>query len=173
MIFLRHPVTAAAPGLCYGRLDVEVSEAGGRQIQEALEKLPQQTAIVSSPARRCTLLASAIASRDGVSVIQDLRLQEMDFGEWEGGAWNVLPRNQTDHWAEDPWDRAPPGGETFAEMFDRVADALASVPQDALIVTHAGVIRAARMILGGATFDEVFSEAVPYCTPIQIIEQPV
>lgn len=66
MMFLRHPVTAAAPGLCYGRLDVEVSEAGGRQIREVLEKLPRQTAIVSSPARRCTTLALAIASRDSI-----------------------------------------------------------------------------------------------------------
>lgn len=173
MMFLRHPVTAAATGLCYGRLDVEVSEAGGRQIAEVLEKLPRQSAIVSSPAGRCTTLASAIASRDGLSVIQDLRLQEMNFGEWEGCAWSMLPRDQTDHWAEDPWDRAPPGGETFSEMFDRVTDALAAAPPEALIVTHAGVIRAARMILGGASFDAVFSEAVPYCAPIQIIEMPL
>ena len=55
----------------------------------------------------------------------------------------------------------------------RVADGLAAAPKNALIVTHAGVIRAARMILGGASFDAVFSEAVPYCTPIQIIEQPL
>jgi alpha-ribazole phosphatase len=171
MIFVRHPVTAAAPGLCYGRLDVEVSEVGGRQIVELLEVLPQQRAIVSSPAIRCATLASAIAERDRLSVIQDLRLQEMDFGAWEGCAWDVLPRDQTDHWAADPWDRAPPGGETFSAMFDRVAEALATAPPDALVVTHAGVIRAARMILGGASFDQVFSEAVPYCTPITIIEE--
>lgn len=166
MIFVRHPVTAAAQGLCYGRLDVELSEAAGAQIAALLDTLPAQSAILSSPARRCATLASAIASRDGASLMQDPRLQEMNFGAWEGCGWATLPREQTDFWAEDPWNRAPPGGETFSEMFDRVADALVLAPPDALIVTHAGVIRAARMILDDASFDTVFAEPVPFCEQI-------
>ncbi len=50
----------------------------------------------------------------------------------------------------------------------RVAEALAETPQGAVVVTHAGPIRAARMILTGAGFAQVFAEPVPHCTPIRM-----
>lgn len=168
MIFLRHPRTVAAPGTCYGRLDLDCGPGVGEAIAALLETLPAATSVLSSPARRCRLLADRIGARDGVPVIADSRLHELDFGAWEGSAWAAIDRAESDRWAADPFTVAPPGGETFAALHARVAAALAEAPEGAVVVTHAGVIRAARMILTGVSFDAVFAEAVPYCAPIRL-----
>lgn len=168
MIFLRHPPAEAVPGICYGRLDLDCAPGAGARIAALLAVLPPVSAIRASPARRCRALAEAIAGRDGLAVVTDERLAELDFGAWEGRFWAEIPRAESDPWAADPERLAPPGGETFAALRARVAAALADAPAGAAIVTHAGVIRAARMILTAASFAEVFAAPVPHCTPIRL-----
>jgi alpha-ribazole phosphatase len=168
MIFLRHPATAVAPGICYGRLDVPPGPGAPAEIARALALLPRVPAVISSPACRCRVLAEPIAARDGVALTIDPRLQELDFGRWEGLAWDATERAESDLWAANPQGTAPPGGETFAALIARVTAALAEAPADAAIVTHAGVIRAARMILAGESFAAVFAAPVPHCEPIRI-----
>lgn len=66
----------------------------------------------------------------------------MNFGEWEGRPWHEIPRHQLDAWADDVMGYAPPGGESPAAVQRRALDFVAglNVPE-AVIVTHAGVIR--------------------------------
>ena len=168
MIFVRHPAAAAAPGTCYGRLDLDCGPGAEEAVVALLTALPPASAVLSSPARRCRLLADRIAARDGVDVVADVRLHELDFGDWEGLPWSAIDRAESDRWAAAPMTVAPPGGETFAAMQARVAAALADAPEGAVVVTHAGVIRAARMILEGASFEAVFAQPVPYCTPLRL-----
>lgn len=168
MIFLRHPAAAAAPGTCYGRLDLDCGPESEAEIAGALAALPPARAVHASPASRCRVLAGRIAARDGLDVIVDERLHELDFGAWEGRPWSAIDRAESDLWAADPMTVAPPGGETFAALTARVAEALAGMRQGAVVVTHAGVIRAARMILTGAGFAEVFATPVPHCQPIRL-----
>ena len=168
MILLRHPAAAVAPGTCYGRLDLAPGPEAAAEIARALALLPPVAALRTGPARRCRALASRIAARDGVAEIVDDRLQELDFGAWEGRGWDAIDRAESDPWAADPWTVAPPGGETFAQLSARVAAALADAPPGAAIVTHAGVIRAARMILAGESFAAVFAAPVPHCMPIRL-----
>lgn len=168
MIFLRHPPVQVAPGTCYGRLDLACGPGAGGEIAALLRILPPATAVRSSPARRCMALAGAIAARDGLAPLAEPRLHELDFGAWEGRPWSAIDRAESDAWAADPMRVAPPGGETFAALLDRVAAALAETPPGAVVVTHAGVIRAARVLLAGAAFAEVFAEPVPHCTPLRI-----
>jgi len=72
----------------------------------------------------------------------DERLAEMNFGDWEGQAWDDIPRTQLDAWAADVAGYAPPGGESPLSLQRRALDFVAdlNVPE-AVIVTHAGVIR--------------------------------
>ncbi|MEL6337920.1 MAG: histidine phosphatase family protein [Pseudomonadota bacterium] len=167
IILLRHPRVAAS-GLCYGRSDVPLAESAPSEIAEALAAAPPLTAVWRSPARRTESLAGALAARDKIAIRIDPRLAELDFGTWEGMAWEAIPRPELDHWAEDPLQRAPPGGEAFVTMLERVASALSAVPAGAAVVSHAGVIRAARMILDGASFEAVFAAPVPYATPLML-----
>ena len=173
MIFLRHPKPVAEAGVCYGRTDLEIGPEGEAQIAEALALMPRVTRVVASPARRCRGLALAVAERDGVPLSFDARLWEMDFGAWEGRRWAEIPVEESDPWTADPWNVAPPGGETFTMMRERVAAALAGLGEGTAVVCHAGPIRMAWMILAGASFAEACAEPVPYATPIRLAREPV
>lgn len=168
MIFLRHPKPKVAPGTCYGRLDVGLTESAAAEIASAIRRLPPLKTVVTSPAQRCTRLAEAAARFLNARLSADARLWELDFGAWEGLAWQRINRAESDPWSADPWNISPPGGETFNALHQRVADALADLPDNALVVTHAGVIRAARMILLGESFAEVFARKIAYAEPIRL-----
>lgn len=173
MILLRHPAPDIPPGLCYGRLDLAPGAGAGAAIARALAATPPVSRVVASPARRCRGLAEALAARDGAALLLDERLWELDFGTWEGRRWEQIPRAESDPWALDPWNRAPLGGETFAALHARVAAVLAEAGPGSALVTHAGPIRAARMILTGAGFAAVFAEPVPHAVPIRLAPEVV
>jgi alpha-ribazole phosphatase len=167
LVLLRHPRVEAA-GLCYGRADPPLAASASAEIEAALAATPPLRAVVSSPSPRAMTLAGALAARDGLAVRPDPRLLELDFGAWEMRAWAAIDRAESDPWAEDPDRRAPPGGETFASLRARVADALAEIADGAAVVAHAGPIRAARMAADGVTLAAAFAEAVPYATPLSL-----
>jgi alpha-ribazole phosphatase len=170
VILLRHPRPLVEAGICYGRLDLEVGPDAPAEIAAGVAATPGITHVIASPARRCRALAEAVAARHGASLSFDARLWEMNFGDWEGVFWAEIDRNLSDPWSEDPVNRAPPGGETFGDVIARVGAVLATLPEGAAIVAHAGPIRAARMIIERRSFDDVVAEAVPYATPIDLRE---
>ena len=104
--------------------------------------------VVTSPARRCRLLADAISP----APIIEARLQELDFGTWEGVAWEAVPRAALDAWAADPLGFAPPGGETGAALIERVQRAVAALidaGEDCIVITHGGPLRLMPALLRG------------------------
>ncbi|MEM7499202.1 MAG: histidine phosphatase family protein [Pseudomonadota bacterium] len=172
LVLLRHPRPAVAPGICYGRLDLglDLGLGGGAadEIERALRATPRSRFVVTSPALRTRALAEALAARDGRVPAEDARLLELDFGRWEGQPWSRIDRAESDPWAADPLNLAPPGGERFRDLLARVGAALSDYPPGSVIVTHAGPIRAARMIAEGMSFDAVFAAPVPFATPIAV-----
>lgn len=173
-VFLRHPPLPQMQGLCYGRRDVllepqifDDAAAGLRAMPDAgdLSRLP----ILSSPAQRCIGLARAwaSASRAVREVAIDPRLLEMNFGHWEGRPWSTLPRADLDRWADDVAGFRPPGGECFDDLVRRVAAAMAALHAPHLIVTHAGVIRAAAHLLRAKPIAQAASMNVPHLQPIR------
>lgn len=168
MIFIRHPVTDAPEGFCYGRTDVGLGPDAADQIAAALRTVPPVAAIVASPARRCRELAERIAQRDGVPIRHDDRLWEHDFGDWEGRFWSEIPRAQSEAWMQDLWNNASPGGERYRDVVARVGQAIEGVQENELIVCHAGVIRAAQIVLERRSFDEVFATKIPFAEPIHV-----
>lgn len=143
---VRHATPLVAPGLCYGRLDVHADAQATQQAALALARaLPTRARLRHSPLRRCTQLADAVlALRPDLRSQADARLQEMDFGAWEGVPWDGVPRAELDAWARDLHGYAPGGGESLAAMLARVQSALQeSEPADAdqVWISHAGVAR--------------------------------
>ena len=134
---IRHPKPCIEPGICYGQLDIsaENSAAVAGQLKR---QLPDYLPLWSSPLRRCRELAACLH----IQPLFDERLAEMNFGVWEGQAWDDIPRTQLDAWAADVAGYAPPGGESPLSLQRRALDFVAdlNVPE-AVIVTHAGVIR--------------------------------
>jgi alpha-ribazole phosphatase len=94
----------------------------------------------SSPSRRCR----EVAERIRLPVRIDPRLQELDFGAWEGCAWDDLPREALDRWAADPVGFAPPGGESGADLIARVSSFAADLVAgdgDCIVVSHGGPLK--------------------------------
>ena len=134
---IRHPKPVVESGICYGRLDLEAENAA--TVAERLRaELPPGLPVWSSPLRRCRTLAEYLHPAPQV----DERLVEMDFGRWEGLRWDAVPRAELDAWAADIAGYAPPGGESPRALQGRALDFVASLTvPEAVIVTHAGVIR--------------------------------
>ncbi len=153
---LRHAPVEAEAGLCYGATDLACAAAATEAAAAAIAPLlPAGIAIHASPLRRCAALAQAIgAQRPGLPPAEaDPRLAEMDFGAWEGRAWNAIARSEFDAWMADFADgRAGVHGESTRMFMARVGaawDDWRAWRRDALWVTHAGVMRAAALLQRG------------------------
>jgi len=174
VVVVRHaPVREV--GVCYGRYDVEVSsssDAAGVAILTALGAEAPVMAVWSSPSLRCRLPAAVVSQRIGVSHRIDERLSEMSFGEWEGRRWQEI--EETDGGRLSAWmtswqTGSPPGGETVAELTARVHAWYAALKQVEgryhLVVAHAGVMRALRVITGACDWAEAMARPVTTLTP--------
>lgn len=168
MIFYRHPTTDAPPGLCYGRWNVALAPGAAAEIAAACAAPPAFDYIVASPAWRARDLAEALATATGRRLEFDERLLDMNFGRWEGEFWADIDRAESGPWAQDPWNIAPPSGESFSMVHSRVGAALLEAPPGGCFVTHAGPIRAALMIQRGLGFAAAFAGKVAFATPIDL-----
>lgn len=142
---LRHTKPDIADGICYGRTDLELASSFQSEAENVASSLPVFDHIVTSPLRRCRLLAEHLGKTLNSEVTIDERVIEMDFGDWEAVAWNDIPRAQLDEWADDFYHACPHGGETVAALKARVDTAVADISaldRKTLIVTHAGVMKA-------------------------------
>ncbi|MGQ2978888.1 MAG: histidine phosphatase family protein [Polaromonas sp.] len=151
---VRHAPVLLAPGSCYGALDVPADDAETRASAQALaDVLPQGLRIITSPLQRCEQLAQALHGlRPDLTLAVDKRLQEMNFGNWEGRRWDAIARSEFDAWTADFAGHLVGGhGESVRAVMDRVGQAFDSLPRDAdaVWVTHAGIIRAALLLAQG------------------------
>ena len=143
---VRHTRPQVADGTCYGRTDLDVADGFEVAADQIIATLPAAAKIVTSPLQRCAKLAARISTAFGQTVTVDERFMEMDFGQWENRAWRDIPRAELDAWASDFYHARPHGGESVAMLDARVKAALSDLstaPHPTLIVTHAGVVRAA------------------------------
>jgi alpha-ribazole phosphatase len=153
---VRHAQVLAPPGTCYGALDLPADPDATRDCAAALaQTLPAGARVSTSPLQRCEQLAQAlIGLRPDLTVKTDARLQEMNFGAWEGRPWATISQTQFDAWTADFAGHAVGGhGDTVASVMARVGlafDELAASQQaHAVWITHAGIIRAAQLIASG------------------------
>lgn len=143
---VRHAAPLIGPGICYGRLDVEADGAATQSSARALASvLPRGLPVRVSGLRRARQLAQALlALREDLQPIRDERLNEMDFGAWEGVPWQDIPKAAIDAWTRDFAQYRAGGGESVSDVLRRVARALADTVThgQAVWITHAGVMRA-------------------------------
>ena len=170
---VRHAQPLVDAGVCYGRLDVAADVAATRASAHAVANaLPLHTTLRVSPLQRCDQLALAVCVlRPDLTSKTDTRLAEMNFGSWEGQRWDALGAHALDGWIRDFAHHAPGGGESVSRLMQRVAqafDASCATGQDSAWITHAGVIRATRLLLAGQRqvhhAHEWPQEAVPFGT---------
>ena len=142
---IRHTQTATDPGLCYGQSDIALADSFDNETDSLHDKLPEfndDCKVYSSPLTRCLKLAETFSD----TVTADARLQELDFGDWEGKRFDDIDADVLQHWTNNFVTAAPPNGENFEDLYRRAGDfwqdLLATGAEQVLVVTHAGVIRA-------------------------------
>jgi alpha-ribazole phosphatase len=163
LYLIRHPQPSGVRGLCYGRRDVGIEPESLAAAVSSVRRLGGAmlgARIFSSPASRCLLLARELAAPREPTL--DDALREMDFGAWEGLDWDAVPRDELDAWAADVWNYSPGGAESaamVAQRWQRWRRGWARESGDAVVVTHAGVIRVA-LLCSGQLSPSAFSRAV-------------
>ncbi len=161
---VRHPRVSIASGICYGQSDVPLSERFEEEAAAILKKLSgiEFERVYCSPLSRCARLAEKISSR----TLFDDRLMELNFGDWEGQPWNtIFESEEGKKWFDDYLTRRCPNGESYNDMLARVRQFIAGLPDirgNLLIVTHAGVVRAFRVILENRSVEKVFEKSIAY-----------
>jgi len=155
LVLIRHGETAANRALRYiGARDDALTDTGraqAQQLAEALAVLPV-AAVYTSPRSRARDTARPIAQRFGFDAVVADELRETAYGEWEGlSRSEVLERSSAWQRLLPAWEAdatiAPPGGESIADMTERVvayAEQLAArhAQQTIVIVSHVGPVKA-------------------------------
>ena len=143
IFLIRHTTPDVPPGVCYGQSDVPLASSFADECALLRSKLPTPwDRVYSSPLSRCRRLAEQLCSQP----TEDNRLMELNFGNWEGQAWNEIDLVALNSWMDDFVNVACPGGESYREMAGRVGAFWKALidedHQSVAVVAHAGPIRA-------------------------------
>ncbi|MBT8409220.1 MAG: histidine phosphatase family protein [Alphaproteobacteria bacterium] len=157
---IRH-APVLSDGCAYGRRDLDADLSDASSIDRLRGLVGDPGRLVASPARRCCQTAEALWP--GQNLQTDAGLWEQDLGDWEGRPYCEIPDL-------GPIDRdalsahAPPGGESFAQVAERVAKTLPALltgARDVTLVAHAGTVRAALGYALGAISPALAFEVAP------------
>lgn len=148
--FIRHGKPSGTSTYRGHGIDDPLSDAGWAQMWDALNSFSSWDQIISSPLKRCSHFAEALAEKHQMPVVIDDRFKEVGFGDWEGRTREEIKANTPEAYEafyQDPVKNRPPGAEPLGDFFRRVAegyDAAANkfAGRHILVVAHAGVIRA-------------------------------
>ncbi len=167
LIFLRHGETAYnAENRLQGQLDIPLNARGreqarsvgrtlGVRIGAEIEQLEAAGAFIASPLARARETMEIVRDAIGLPPHRyrlDAALKEISFGVWEGLTWPEIEARDPKGVAarrKDKWSFAPPDGESYAMLAERLRPWLDELTGDAFVVSHGGVARALMALVAG------------------------
>jgi broad specificity phosphatase PhoE len=164
LYYVRHGETDFnRQGRLQGRRDTVLNAHGRRQAAECGillrglfardHRRPQDFKYIASPLKRTRKTMEILRATLGLQPHDyevDARLIEIAYGEWEGlTLQEIETRNASVLGARerDKWDFAPPGGESYRELADRIGKWYSSLTADSVVAAHGGGVRALMAIL--------------------------
>lgn len=162
---VRHGETSASQaGVLDGRPGAGLTARGREQVEAAARRLASVAevpiGVLCSPLPRAQESAAIVrAVLGGQAEVLD-GLADCDFGGWAGSTYaDLAAAGDLERWLADP-DVRPPGGESLAELADRVRATLevilaAHPGQSLCLVTHAAVVRVLLADVLGAPLSRV------------------
>ncbi len=157
-----------------GGLDVPLAPLGVQQAQALATEIARRnevTAIIASPLLRTQQTAQFVSAAVGLPIVTMPEFAETAFGDWDGCTFAEVSKKWPDQLRD--WlagtDIAPPGGESFAHVQDRVDQGRRKVIQQfagehVLIVSHVTPIKIMTSTAIGAPLDAVFKMELPPCS---------
>jgi len=164
LYYVRHGETDFnRQGRLQGRRDTVLNARGRQQAAECgvlLRELfardhrrPQDFKYVASPLKRARETMEIVRATLGLQPHDykvDARLIEIAYGEWEGLTLQEIETQNASVLSareRDKWDFAPPGGESYRELADRIGKWYGSLTADSVVAAHGGGVRALMAIL--------------------------
>ncbi len=175
LIVVRHgePVPTAR-GRCYGKLDVDLCDAGVAQAAATGQELAHGDLdhIYTSPRLRASATARVISEHTNTPVSVDERFAELDFGEFEGMTYEAVAEEYPDTyrvWMTTPTAVQFPNGECYADMASRVGAGCAELQgrhsgRAVAVVAHGGVVRIVLARALGLAPANIFRLGVDYAS---------
>ena len=163
--YIRHGETSwNAQGRLQGTQDIALNDLGRRQAAHAgavladlLKRDGCDTSalpFVASPLGRARATMELVRGALKLPVetyALDDRLREIGYGVWEGSTLAEMQAVDPELYARrltEKWTMAPKGGETYAQVQQRMRDWYDSVTGDTVAVAHGGTARALMVALG-------------------------
>ena len=155
--WVRHAPVVNHGGRLYGQTNLSADTTERTRFEALARALPAGAVWLASALRRTHETAAAIAAaradtkREAPHWDVEPDLGEQNFGAWQGLTWGELAARRGDlahkFWVA-PADFTPPGGESFAQVVERVAPVIDRRTAqheggDIVAVAHGGTIRAA------------------------------
>ncbi len=134
-----------------GARDLELTPRGISQANAVAARLQNEEidAVYASTLQRAWKTADGIAARHDLPVTRDSDFNEVNYGDWEGLSEAQILENHAELWQRrvaDPWNVAPPQGESYQMLWTRLEVAWNAVlerhrGQTVAVVGHNGSIR--------------------------------
>lgn len=163
LYFVRHGETEHNKNKCYyGCIDVSINDKGILQAKKGAERLKNINfnKVYVSELKRTAQTANILLEGKRYNLIQDKRINETNFGVFEGKDYDELKKLYPEDWklwCSDWKNFIPPQGESYVQFYNRVKsfmdDILKLEEDNVLIVTHGGVIRSVYCYLLGENLD--------------------
>ena len=124
LVLARHGETEwNVEGVFRGRIDLELNQTGIKQAELLAGYLSEEIeAVYSSPLKRATKTAEAVAHRHNLRVEVSPGLIDCDFGQWQGLSLEEVKNKYGKlyrQWAESPQLVKIPGGESLDGVRER------------------------------------------------------
>lgn len=168
-------------GRWQGQADIPLNSLGREQASALAMCLRAEplVAVYSSALRRAVATAQEVATRHRMNVCRDARFNELRLGEWEGlTRKEIATRNAAllQAWETDRLSVRPPGGESLAELEERVLAALNEIAlaypgETVCLIGHHmsnGIIRCRFL---GVSLADALGSAPPHAT-CEVVEIP-
>jgi len=134
-----------------GARDLPLNERGLLQKEAIAKRLQNEKidAVYASTLQRAFQTGEAIAAKHNLGVTGMDALREVNYGDWEGLSEDDIAREHADLWrarVEDPWNVAPPHGESYSMLWARLEPAWTQIIRDnegktVVVVGHNGSLR--------------------------------
>lgn len=174
-LLIRHGHTKATEeGRLYTDPSAEMTNEGFRQAHAISHWVRDHRpdCLLSSTAKRVITTAEVIGKELNMPVRKIDHLNEWDVGEWEGRTYLDIKKNNPEmykSWSQDPIMNRPPGGESVADMVERVKERIQFLISEydgktVALVTHAGIVRAVLIHALGMPVHNFWRISVPVGT---------